>query len=72
MDHLVSWRQELAGLLLFVVGFVTLLALFGLTEAGLLVNWTWLLRRLTGWGAYPTVALVALLGLYLILWLAWN
>jgi S-DNA-T family DNA segregation ATPase FtsK/SpoIIIE len=61
------WRQELVGLLLFVVAVISLLALLNLTQAGPLKGWTELLRRLAGWGVYPSILLMAALGLYLML-----
>ncbi|MGD8804708.1 MAG: DNA translocase FtsK [Chloroflexota bacterium] len=65
IGQLLPWRQELAGLLLFVIAFISLLALLNLTQAGPLANWTSLLRRLAGWGVYPLILLMAALGLYL-------
>lgn len=67
IGQLLPWRQELAGLLLFVVAVISLLALLNLTQAGPLAGWTSLLRRLAGWGVYPMIALLAALGLYLML-----
>jgi S-DNA-T family DNA segregation ATPase FtsK/SpoIIIE len=46
------WR-EIAGLLLFIIGAVTLLSFLGLTESSLLYPWTNLLSQLAGWGVYP-------------------
>ncbi len=67
IGQLMPWRQEMAGLLLFVVAVISLLGLLNLTRAGPLASWTALLRRLAGWGVYPLILLVAALGLYLIL-----
>lgn len=67
VDDLVSRRREIAGLMLFLLGLVTLLALAGLTQAGWLVWWTRLLRQILGWGAIVIAILVAAGGLHLIL-----
>lgn len=67
IGQLLPWRRELAGLLLFVAAVLTLLALFNLTQAGLLATWTGFLRQLAGWGVYPMSLIVVGLGLYLIL-----
>ena len=67
IGQLLPWRRELAGLLLFAVAVITLLALLNLTQAGLLSTWTRFLRQLAGWGVFPMSLIVAALGLYLIL-----
>jgi len=67
IGQLLPWRRELAGLLLFVVAVITLLALLNLTQADLLSGWTKFLRQLAGWGVYPMSLIVVALGLYLIL-----
>jgi S-DNA-T family DNA segregation ATPase FtsK/SpoIIIE len=67
IGQLLPWRQELGGLLLFVVAVISMLGLLKLTQAGPLATWTMLLRRLAGWGVYPLIILTAALGIYLIL-----
>ncbi len=59
VDDVVSWRREIAGLMLFILGVVTLLALAGLTQAAWLVWWTSLLRQILGWGAFVIALVVA-------------
>jgi DNA segregation ATPase FtsK/SpoIIIE, S-DNA-T family len=67
VDGVLSYRFELAGILLFLLAIVTFLALLGLTQAGWLVWWTRLLRQLLGWGAFVTCLLIAAGGIYLVL-----
>jgi DNA segregation ATPase FtsK/SpoIIIE, S-DNA-T family len=67
VDGVLSYRFELAGIFLFLLAIVTLLALLGLTQADWLVWWTRLLRELLGWGAYVACILVAAGGIHLAL-----
>jgi len=65
VDEVVARRREVAGLLLFLLAAVTLLALAGLTQTGWLAWWTRLLRQLFGWGAYAVSLTLGGVGLYL-------
>ncbi len=65
VDEVVVRRREVAGLLLFLLAAITLLALAGLTQTGWLAWWTRLLRQLFGWGAYAVSLTLAGVGLYL-------
>ena len=62
VDEVVARRREVAGVLLFLLATITLLALAGLTQAGWLVWWTRLLRQLFGWGAFIICPAVAAIG----------
>jgi DNA segregation ATPase FtsK/SpoIIIE, S-DNA-T family len=53
----------MAGLGLFLLAMLTLLALMGLTRANWLAWWTGLLNQIFGWGAYPLFFILALVGL---------
>ena len=53
INRLIPWRLEIAGIILFILAAVTLLALPGWTRAGWLTWWTSFLRQAFGWGAYP-------------------
>jgi len=57
----------MAGLGVFLLAMVTLLALPGWTQASWLEWWTSLLRQTLGWGAYPLWLSVALAGLHVAL-----
>lgn len=67
VDGALSYRYEIGGVLLFLLAVISLLALVGLTQAGWLVWWTQLLRRLFGWGAYVLCLLLAAAGIHLTL-----
>lgn len=67
VDRVLAYRTELAGILLFLLSVITLLALFDLTQAPWLVWWTRLLRQLLGWGAFVVCLLIAFVGLHLTL-----
>ncbi len=67
INKLMPWRVEIAGVLVFILSFVTFLALPGWTSAGLLNAWTNLLRQTFGWGAYPLTLSAAALGLHVAL-----
>ncbi|MEZ4515864.1 MAG: DNA translocase FtsK 4TM domain-containing protein [Chloroflexota bacterium] len=67
VDDVVSWRREIVGLVLFLLGVITLLALAGLTQAEWLVWWTKLLRQILGWGAFVVALVVAAAGIHLML-----
>ncbi|MCW5862175.1 MAG: DNA translocase FtsK 4TM domain-containing protein [Anaerolineae bacterium] len=67
IDGLAVRRREVAGVLLFLLATITLLALAGLTQAGWLTWWTRLLRQIFGWGAYGVAVFIAALGVYVTL-----
>ncbi len=67
INSLIPWRVEIAGVALFLLAMVTLLALPGLTAAGWLTWWTRLLRQIFGWGAYPLFFILAAVGLHVAL-----
>ena len=51
VDGVLARRREVGGLMLFLAAVVTLLALFGVTEAGWVNWWTRVLRQVLGGGA---------------------
>ncbi|MFZ0547918.1 MAG: DNA translocase FtsK 4TM domain-containing protein, partial [Candidatus Promineifilaceae bacterium] len=69
-ERLIRWLtpfwREIGGLLLFVLGAVTLLGLLGLTSSDLLDPWTRFLDQLAGWGVYPLCLTVIAGGLRLL------
>ncbi len=67
VDSLLARRREVAGLLLFVLALVTLLALAGLNETAWLAWWTRLLRQVFGWGAVVVVIIAGAAGAHLAL-----
>ena len=67
INRLLPWRVEIAAVILFILSFVTFLALPGWTTAGWLGWWTSLLRQLFGWGAYPLALSVAAASLHVAL-----
>jgi S-DNA-T family DNA segregation ATPase FtsK/SpoIIIE len=67
VDDVVAWRREIVGLILLILGLVTLLALAGLTQASWLVWWTRLLRQVLGWGAFVVAILTAAAGLHIMI-----
>ncbi len=67
INRLIPWRTELAGIALFLLAIVTLLALLGLTQTNWLNTWTSFLWEAFGWGNYPLFLLVAGAGLHLAL-----
>lgn len=67
VDSVIAWRREIAGILLFLLAMVTLLALVGLNESGWLNIASRLLRQGFGWGAFIVVLLVAAAGIHLAL-----
>jgi len=67
INKLAPYRVELAGIVLFLIAALTLLALPGLTRSGWLGWWTSLLRQVFGWGAYPLSLSVAAGGLHVAL-----
>ncbi len=67
INSLIPWRVEIAGVTLFILSFVTFLALPGWTSARWLGWWTSLLRQTFGWGAYPFALSFAAAGLHVAL-----
>ena len=67
INSLIPWRVEIAGVILFILSFVTFLALPGWTAAGWLGWWTSLLRQTFGWGAYPFALSAAAASLHMTL-----
>lgn len=67
VDRAFAWRIELAGLVLFFVAVVTLLALLTRNEGGVLGWWTRLLRQGFGWGTFVVALLLGIAGLLVIL-----
>lgn len=67
INSLIPWRIEIAGLLLFLLALITLLALLGISRWEPLLWWTGLLRQLAGWGAYPLALSMGVAGLHIVL-----
>ncbi len=67
ISKLMPYRLEMVGVLLFVLGVITLLALLGVTRSSWSVWWTGLLTQAFGWGAYALSLLVAASGIHMIL-----
>lgn len=67
IDSVGVHRREVSGILLILLALVTLLALSGLTQGGLLGGWTRLLRQIFGWGAFAVCLFLAALGFHLAL-----
>ncbi len=65
LDH--RLQREIAGLLLFTIGIVTILAALSVTRGRLSSQWVLFLRRIFGWGIYPA-ALGMLGGGIFLLW----
>lgn len=66
-DEILKRRREVGGLLLLLFATISLLALLGISQAGLLQWWTRLLRQIFGWGAIVLSLALAALGLRLII-----
>lgn len=64
IQRILPYRRELAGLGLFLLTAVTLLALMGVTSALWLTPWTAYLNQLFGWGAYSLCFSFAALGIH--------
>ena len=68
-ERLIRWLtpfwREIVGLILFVVGAVTLLTFLGLTNSAFLTPWTRFLDQLAGWGVYPLCLTIIIGGLRL-------
>jgi S-DNA-T family DNA segregation ATPase FtsK/SpoIIIE len=58
--------RELTGVMLLVLGLVTLLGLLQVTSGSLLETWLWLWRRALGWGAFGLPVLLGLIGTLLL------
>lgn len=67
IDALMPWRIELAGLGLFLLAIVTLLALADLTGSPWLDAWKRLIWTVFGWGAYLLCLSMAAAGVHLML-----
>ena len=67
VDQLLSRRREVLGIFMVLFAIVTLLALSGLTQAGIPLWWTRLLRQIFGWGAFVVSLVLGAAGLYLVL-----
>jgi S-DNA-T family DNA segregation ATPase FtsK/SpoIIIE len=67
INKLMPYRMEVAGLVLFVVAVVTLLALLDITRSSWLDWWTNLLNQAFGWGAYALSLLIAAAGVHMML-----
>ncbi|MCA9921860.1 MAG: DUF87 domain-containing protein, partial [Anaerolineales bacterium] len=67
INGLMPWRIELLGLGLLVVAVLTLLALPGWTDAGIISIWASFMREAFGWGAYPLFLSLAGVGIHLML-----
>jgi S-DNA-T family DNA segregation ATPase FtsK/SpoIIIE len=65
ISKLMPYRVEMAGILVFVLAAVTLLALLGFTESRWLGWWTSLLDQTFGWGALVLCLMVALIGIHI-------
>ena len=68
-ERLIRWLtplwREIAGLVLFVVGAVSLLSFMELTDSAILRPWTGFLDQLAGWGVYPLCLMFIIGGLRL-------
>ena len=71
-DGILGRRREIGGLFLLLFATVTLLALLGLSQAGLLQWWTRLLRQIFGWGAIVICLALAMLGVRLLVGPLWE
>ena len=60
-------KMDIAGIVLIVVGLLTLLSLLTTNSGGLTQIWTNLLLRLIGWGAYILPLLLLLIGAWFLL-----
>ncbi len=67
VDEIMSRRREVGGLFLLLFALISLLALAGLSQAGILHWWTRLLRQIFGWGAFFICLGLAAGGLHLLL-----
>ncbi len=65
IDKMMPYRVEIAGILVFLLAVLTILALFGITNSGWLGWWTSLLEQTFGWGAFALCLMVAAAGLHI-------
>jgi S-DNA-T family DNA segregation ATPase FtsK/SpoIIIE len=66
IDLLLARKRELGGLLLVLLGVLTLLVLAGLTQSAWVAWWARLLRQIFGWGAYGISLALVITGLFLL------
>ncbi len=64
INKFMPYRVEMAGILIFLVAIVTILALFRITNSGWLNWWTSLLRQTFGWGAIAICLMLAATGIH--------
>ncbi|MFN2134721.1 MAG: DNA translocase FtsK 4TM domain-containing protein [Candidatus Promineifilaceae bacterium] len=65
INKLMPYRIEIAGIAIFILAVVTLLALLGITESSWLGWWTSLLDQTFGWGALALSVMVAAIGIHI-------
>ncbi|MFL7839787.1 MAG: DNA translocase FtsK [Candidatus Promineifilaceae bacterium] len=65
INKLMPYRVEMAGILIFLLAVVTILALFGVTNSSWLSWWTSLLDQTFGWGAVALCLMAAAAGIHI-------
>ncbi|MFN2138925.1 MAG: DNA translocase FtsK [Candidatus Promineifilaceae bacterium] len=67
ISKMMPYRVEIAGILVFLLAIITILALLGITNSGWLGWWTSLLNQTFGWGAYALGLMAAAAGIHIAL-----
>jgi S-DNA-T family DNA segregation ATPase FtsK/SpoIIIE len=65
INKFMPYRMEMAGILVFLLAIVTVLALLGITNSSWLGWWTSLLNQTFGWGAFALCLMAAAAGIHI-------